>query len=93
MGGELNMIPQRSLEALLSPVMFLPHFLHMLWDPAEQDLLPCREALRSAASNLPWIDVLPQAGANVYSILQRDNLVLSRCAVDMLVERLRRARS
>jgi ribosomal protein L4 len=36
--------------------------------------------------------VLPQEGANVYSILQRDQLVLSRTAVDMLVERLRRGR-
>ncbi len=56
--------------------------------------MPCagREELRHAACNLPWIEVLPQEGANVYSILQRDQLVLSRTAVDMLVERLRRGR-
>ncbi|CAL8460883.1 g414 [Coccomyxa elongata] len=48
--------------------------------------------LRKAASNLPWTDVLPQGGANVYSILQRDNLILSRSAVDLLVERLRQTR-
>ncbi|EIE25637.1 hypothetical protein COCSUDRAFT_83644 [Coccomyxa subellipsoidea C-169] len=47
------------------------------------------EKLRKAASNLPWTDVLPQAGANVYSILQRDNLILSCSAVDLLVQRLR----
>ena len=34
-----------------------------------------RLALRRAAANLPWVDVLPQEGANVYSILQRDVLV------------------
>ncbi len=34
-----------------------------------------RLALRRAAANLPWVDVLPQEGANVYSILQRDILV------------------
>ena len=47
-----------------------------------------RDHLRKAASNLPWIDVLPTAGANVYSILQRDNLLLSRDAVEGLVNRL-----
>ncbi len=34
-----------------------------------------RLALRRAAANLPWVDVLPQEGANVYAILQRDVLV------------------
>ena len=52
--------------------------------------LCCREGLRLAASNLPWVDVLPQEGANVYSILQRDQLVLSRAALEALVERLQR---
>ncbi|KAK9846516.1 hypothetical protein WJX81_005775 [Elliptochloris bilobata] len=46
------------------------------------------EGLRLAASNLPWVDVLPAEGANVYSILQRDQLVLSRAALDALVARL-----
>ena len=49
-----------------------------------------REGLRLAASNLPWVDVLPQEGANVYSILQRDQLVLSRAALEALVARLQR---
>ena len=34
-----------------------------------------RLPLRRAAANMPWVDVLPQEGANVYSILQRDILV------------------
>jgi len=41
-----------------------------------------------AARNIPNIDVLPQQGANVYDILRRDVLVLTRDAVKHLVERL-----
>jgi large subunit ribosomal protein L4 len=42
-----------------------------------------------AASNIPLIDVLPQQGANVYDILRRDTLVLTKDAVNHLVERLK----
>ena len=42
-----------------------------------------------AAANIPQIDVLPQQGANVYDILRRDKLVLTRDAVTQLVERLK----
>ena len=42
-----------------------------------------------AAANIPQIDVLPQQGANVYDILRRDKLVLTREAVTQLVERLK----
>ncbi len=41
-----------------------------------------------AASNLPGLDLLPSQGANVYDILRHDTLVLTRTAVDKLVERL-----
>jgi large subunit ribosomal protein L4 len=41
-----------------------------------------------AARNLVGIDVLPTQGANVYDILRHDTLVLTRAAVDKLVERL-----
>ena len=41
-----------------------------------------------AARNLPKVDVLPQQGANVYDILRRDTLVLTRDAVKHLEERL-----
>ena len=44
----------------------------------------CRLALRRAAANLPWVDVLPQEGANVYSILQRDILVRQHVTCDSL---------
>ena len=42
-----------------------------------------------AASNLPFVDVLPQQGINVYDILRRDVLVLSKDAATHLEERLK----
>ena len=42
-----------------------------------------------AARNIKGIDVLPQQGANVYDILRRDTLVLTKDAVEKLVERLK----
>ena len=42
-----------------------------------------------AANNIPHIDVLPEQGANVYDILRRDVLVLTKNAVELLQERLK----
>ena len=42
-----------------------------------------------AARNIPHIDVLPQQGANVYDILRRETLVLTKAAVAHLEERLK----
>jgi large subunit ribosomal protein L4 len=42
-----------------------------------------------ATSNLPKIDVLVSAGANVYDILRRDTLVLTKDAVSELTENLK----
>ena len=42
-----------------------------------------------AARNIPLIDVLPEQGANVYDILRRDVLVLTKNAVEQLQERLK----
>ena len=42
-----------------------------------------------AANNIPHIDVLPQAGINVYDILRRDILVLTKDSVVHLEERLK----
>ncbi len=44
---------------------------------------------KSAISNIPNIDVLPTQGANVYDILRRDTLVLTKAAVEKLGERLK----
>ncbi|WP_232630844.1 50S ribosomal protein L4 [Methylobacterium sp. Leaf118] len=42
-----------------------------------------------AARSVPKIDVLPVQGINVYDILRRDTLVLTRAAVDALEERFK----
>ncbi|RLQ89437.1 50S ribosomal protein L4 [Notoacmeibacter ruber] len=42
-----------------------------------------------AASNIPHVDVLPVQGINVYDILRRGKLVLSRAAVEALEERFK----
>jgi len=47
------------------------------------------ENFARAARNLPKVDVLPQQGANVYDILRRDTLVLTRDAVQQLEARLK----
>jgi len=53
-------------------------------DGAEVD-----ENFARAARNLPLVDVLPQQGANVYDILRRDMLVLTKTAVEQLEGRLK----
>jgi len=44
---------------------------------------------KRAAANIIGIDVLPQQGANVYDILRRDTLVLTRDAIEHLEARLK----
>lgn len=41
-----------------------------------------------SARNLPGVGLLPTAGLNVYDILRRDKLVLTRAAVNAIEERL-----
>jgi large subunit ribosomal protein L4 len=45
--------------------------------------------VRSAARNIPNIDVLPVAGINVYDVMRRHTLVLTRAAVDALEARFK----
>jgi len=40
-----------------------------------------------AARNIPNLDVLPNAGLNVYDVLRRQTLVLSRDAVEAIQAR------
>jgi large subunit ribosomal protein L4 len=47
------------------------------------------ENFAKAAQNIAMIDVLPTQGANVYDILKRDTLVLTREAVEALEARLK----
>lgn len=45
--------------------------------------------LALAARNLPYVDVLPIQGINVYDILRRDTLVLTKAAIDALEARFK----
>lgn len=56
----------------------------LIIDGANLDLNFCR-----AAANIPLIDVLPEQGANVYDILRRDTLVLTKNAIEQLEARLK----
>lgn len=47
------------------------------------------ENFARAARNLEGIDVLPSIGANVYDILRRDTLVITRAGVEALEARLK----
>jgi large subunit ribosomal protein L4 len=47
------------------------------------------EGFARAARNIIGVDVLPTQGANVYDILRRDTLVLTKAAVEKLEERLK----
>ena len=49
---------------------------------------PVDENFARAARNIPNVDVLPTEGANVYDILRRDTLVLTKVAVEGLEARL-----
>jgi len=42
-----------------------------------------------AAANIPGVDVLPQQGINVYDILRREHLVLTKAAIENLESRLK----
>ena len=45
--------------------------------------------VRTAARNIPNIDVLPVAGINVYDIMRRHKLVLTKAAIDALEARFK----
>lgn len=47
------------------------------------------ENFTRAASNIPHFDVLPVQGINVYDILRRDTLVLTKAALEALEERFK----
>lgn len=47
------------------------------------------ESFAKAASNINGLDILPSMGANVYDILKRDTLVLTKAGVEALEARLK----
>jgi large subunit ribosomal protein L4 len=48
-----------------------------------------QENFARAARNIPDVDVLPSQGANVYDILRRDTLVITRAGLEALEARLK----
>ncbi|CAA6663679.1 unnamed protein product [Spirodela intermedia] len=49
---------------------------------------PIDSNLQLATQNIHYVNVLPSIGLNVYSILQHDTLVMSRDAVNRIVDRM-----
>ncbi|SLN19167.1 50S ribosomal protein L4 [Aquimixticola soesokkakensis] len=47
------------------------------------------ENFKAAAANLSNVDILPTMGANVYDILKRDTLVITRAGIEALEARLK----
>jgi large subunit ribosomal protein L4 len=47
------------------------------------------EGFKRAAQNIEGLDILPSMGANVYDILKRDTLVITKAGVEALEERLK----
>lgn len=86
--GELVVIENADLEAgktkaLAKTVKDLGWKRALIIDGAEVN-----ENFALAARNIDGVDVLPSAGANVYDILRRDTLVLTKAAVEALEARL-----
>jgi len=74
--GKTKLLAQRLGKLGLTSVLFI-------------DGEKVNELFARAARNLPHVDVLPELGANVYDILRRDTLVLTKAAVERLEARLK----
>lgn len=86
--GKLVVIDQAKLDAPKTRSL-VAKLAKLGWGPALVIDGPEIDAnFRRAASNIPQFDVLPQQGANVYDILRRDTLVLTKAAVEHLEARL-----
>jgi len=76
-------LPEGKTAALAKALKELGWKKVLLIDGAEVN-----ESFARAARNLDGIDVLPSIGANVYDILKRDTLVITRAGVEALEARL-----
>lgn len=77
-------IADAKTKALLQQIAGLGLANALVIDGAQVD-----ENFRRAARNIPALDVLPVQGINVYDILRRDVLVLTRAAIEALEERFK----
>ena len=81
---EAATLPDSKTKALKSRFDKLGLANALIVDGAEID-----NGFRLATRNIPNIDVLPVQGINVYDILRRNTLVLTRAALDALEARLK----
>jgi len=77
-------LPEAKTKLLAAALRNLGWTRALVIDGAQVD-----ENFARAARNIDGIDVLPSVGANVYDILRRDKLVLTRAAVEALEARLK----
>jgi len=86
--GELVVIEAASAEGktkeLASKVKNLGWKRALIIDGAEVN-----DGFAAAAANITGLDILPSQGANVYDILKRDTLVLTKAGVEALEARLK----
>ncbi len=74
--------PRHTLAGASLPAPPVPHGSALLRRNSPSPLapaLPCSELLRRGASNIPWVDCIPQHGLNVYSILQVPTVPRAAC--------------
>jgi large subunit ribosomal protein L4 len=88
-GGEIVVIDKASVDAGKTKALKacfdkLGFMSALIIDGAELD-----ENFRRAARNIPNIDVLPAQGINVYDILRRTKLVLTKAALEALEARFK----
>ena len=87
--GDLVVLETAKLEAAKTKAL-VGHFSGLgLTNALIVDGAEVNVSVRTAARNIPNIDVLPIAGINVYDILRRHKLVLTRAAVDALEARFK----
>lgn len=77
-------LPEAKTKALKSALGAFPARSWLFVGGAELDA-----GFQRAARNIEGVDVLPQQGANVYDILRRDLLIMTRDAVEHLEARLK----
>ncbi len=88
-GAKLIVIANTSLEAAKTKALAAQFATLGLTDALIIDGAEVGQNFAMAARNIPKIDVLPVQGINVYDILRRDTLVLTKAAVEALTERFK----
>ena len=87
--GGLIVIESATLEAAKTKAL-VGHFSGLgLTNALIIDGAEVHNGFAAAARNIPNIDVLPVQGINVYDIMRRDKLVLTRAAIEALEARFR----